>query len=70
MKWLNRVYEWLNRVYAVFWRATSGRPWTYEIRQWTDRHPLWAGLIIAGLTVACIIGHCVRRESPTGESSE
>ena len=26
----------------VMWRPTAGRPWTYEIRAWCDRHVILA----------------------------
>ncbi len=39
--------NWLKRFYAFFWTRTSARPWTYEIRDWTQRHPFAAGAIIA-----------------------
>jgi hypothetical protein len=36
----------LKRLYELVWRPTAGRPWTYEIRDWCDRHPIW-GLVVA-----------------------
>ena len=37
--------DWLKKFYKFFWSRTSARPWTYEIRDWTIRHPFAAGSI-------------------------
>ena len=49
----------LQRFYAFFWSRTSGRPYTYGIRDWSARHPKWAGaiisLIIAGVLATQVL---------------
>ena len=47
---------WLKSFYALFWRPTSGRPWTYEIRDWSERHKGWVYLIIAFVTGSLVAG--------------
>lgn len=46
------MFPWMQRIYAFFWRRTSGRPWTYEIRDWSHRHSRWAWLIVGFLIVS------------------
>ena len=46
----------LKRLYEYIWRPTSGRPWTYEIRDWCDRHPKWALVIALPVTAGFIAG--------------
>ncbi len=48
--------RFLKRIYAFFWRKTSGRPWTYEIRDWTRRHPRWAGVVVGFLVAVFSFG--------------
>jgi len=46
----------LKRIYEFFWRRTSGRPWTYEIRDWSDRYPGAALAIAVPVAAAFVIG--------------
>lgn len=39
--------NWLGRLYKFFWARTSARPWTYEIRDWSNHHPFAAGAVVA-----------------------
>jgi len=46
----------VRKFYRFFWSHTSGRPWTYEIRDWTERHRVWGALITGGVTAAFFAG--------------
>lgn len=48
------MIDFLKTIYAFFWRNTSGRPWTYEIRDWVGRHPFWGWLIVCFVVAAGI----------------
>jgi len=50
------MIEAVRRFYRFFWIHTSGRPWTYEIRDWTERHRIWGALITGGVTTAFFTG--------------
>jgi len=46
---MQSIVKLVGAVYAFLWRNTAGRPWTYEIRDWTTRHPLAAAFFLAGI---------------------
>ena len=50
------MVELIRKIYKFFWSNTSRRPWTYEIRDWTERHKDWGALIVVGVTTAFVIG--------------
>lgn len=56
LRWLKRLMQ---RVYEYLWRPTAGRPWTYEIRDWSDRHPGWALLISVVVAVGFVAGQVI-----------
>jgi hypothetical protein len=49
----------LKRLYELVWRPTAGRPWTYEIRDWCDRHVNWALTIAIPVTASFVVGQMV-----------
>lgn len=38
------------------WRWTTGRPWTYQLRDWTRHHPLRVWPIVALIAAAFFAG--------------
>ena len=46
----------LEDLYAALWRNTAGRPWTYVMREWFQKHPKTASwvlpVILAGFIAA------------------
>jgi len=48
------MLRFLGRIYEFFWRPTTGRPWTYQIRDWTRHHP-WRVWPIVALTTTCFV---------------
>lgn len=56
---MRALLTFLGSLYALVWMPTAGRPWTYEIRDWSERHKGWAYLIGVSVTGAFVTGQAV-----------
>ena len=49
----------LDRIYCAAWKPTTGRPWTFQLRDWGRHHPLrvWpiAALVVAGFVAGQLL---------------
>ncbi len=42
----HKAFHIIADLYKALWKNTSGRPWTYVMREWVDKHTRISGVIL------------------------